>query len=272
MPQQTTAVMAPATSRRYRVDRWFYIGAGVFMILLSIAGFGPSIIDQSRRTASVTPLVIAHGVLTAAWLLLFLMQATLVATGRTALHRRMGTFAPVLAVLMIALGCLTVIENTRRGYDLSGDIDRGFANPCANRGCLEGVPLPSVAERSFILGPLEGFIWFGVLVAAGLWYRRRPDVHKRLMLLALLSLAGTPILHLVGYLAGRWPALQGGAIFTLPITIILLSASAIYDKVSQGRIHPVSLWVPILRFAWLGLAGVVFSSDRGREFTAWVIR
>ena len=80
---QATIVTAPAeTGSRRRVERCFYISAGLFMILVSVAGFGPSIIDQSRRNAPPTPLVIAHGIVASAWLLLFLAQATLVATGR----------------------------------------------------------------------------------------------------------------------------------------------------------------------------------------------
>jgi len=65
----------------------FYVGAAIFVILLSMIGFGPSIIDQSRRNAPSTLLVIAHGIAVGRWLLLFLTQAILVATGRTAVHR-----------------------------------------------------------------------------------------------------------------------------------------------------------------------------------------
>ena len=104
MPEQATVVMPPATTKRqHRVDRWFYISAGLFMVLLSVVGFGPSIIDQSRRNAPPTPLVIAHSVVTGAWLLLFLTQATLVATRRTAVHRRTGMIGPFLAVAVIVV-------------------------------------------------------------------------------------------------------------------------------------------------------------------------
>jgi hypothetical protein len=95
------------------------------------------------------------------------------------------------------------------------------------------------------------------------------------MLFALIALAGEPILHLVGHLAGHWPALRGAGIeISVPITILLLSASAIYDRVTRGRIHPVSLWVPIALFAWQNVivVFVVFRSALWREFAAWLIR
>jgi hypothetical protein len=275
MPLQTTAVMAPAVpGRRHRVDRWFYISAGVFMALLSVAAFGPSIVDPSRRSAPLTALATAHGVVTAVWILLFLTQATLVATGRTALHRRRGRLAPALAALLVLLGCLTVVGNARRGYDLSGDIDRGFDNPCANRGCPDGVtPEGAVLFASFALPVTEAFVWFGALAAAGLLYRRRPEVHKRLMLLGVLSLAGAPLIHVVGRLSVWWPDLQGRAFLVQPLAILLLGASAAHDKATRGRVHPVSLWVPVLRVAWVGLvSAVMFWSDWWREFAAWVLR
>jgi hypothetical protein len=56
---------------------------------------------------------------------------------------------------------------------------------------------PPPPDPAAILIPLSGFLNFGVLVAAGFWYRYRPDIHKRLMLFALVPLAGEPIIHLL---------------------------------------------------------------------------
>jgi hypothetical protein len=265
MPEHATVVVTPSAARRqHRVDHWFYIGIALFVILLSVVGFGPSIIDQSRRTASLSLLVIVHGIAAGAWLLLFLTQAILVATKRIAVHRRLGLVGLVLALTMIVLVYLVSIEEFRRGYDLSGDLTRVFISP--------GLPLTFSAEVLFV--PLGALFNFGVLVGAGLWWRHRPDIHKRLMLLAVLGLAREPVLHLVGYLSGHWPSLRNsGGLLDALITILLLSVSAIYDRVSLGRIHPVSVWVPILLIAWRNsLQFVLPSSTAWHEFTAWLIR
>ena len=261
--QRATVEMAHAASAsRRRVERWFYITAALFMNLLSVVGFGPSIIDHSRRNAPLTPLATAHGIVVGAWLLLFLTQATLVATRRTAVHRRLGVVGSVLAVVMIVLGYAAIIGFGRRGYDLSGDVIRALSRSGLRRRDAAG-----------LLFPLAGLLNFGGLAAAGLWYRHRPDIHKRLMLLALAPLVSEPILHLVGHLTGRWPTLQGkGISISVPITILLLSASAIYDRVSRGRIHPISLWVPVLLFAWQNvLVFLVFPSAARHKFAAWLI-
>jgi hypothetical protein len=208
--------------------------------------------------------VAAHGIVAGAWLLLFLAQATLVATRRTAVHRRLGIIGPVLAGVLIVVGYFATVEFGRRGHDLSGDVIRALSRT--------GSPQRNPAELVF---PLSDLLSFGVLAATGLWYRHRPEVHKRLMLFALIPLAGEPILHLVGHLVGHWPTLRGAGIkISVPITILLLSASAIYDRVSRGRIHPVSLWAPILLFAWQNVivVFVVFRSAVWREFAAWLIR
>jgi hypothetical protein len=103
------------------------------------------LIDQSRRVAPPTWLVTAHGALAGAWLLFFLVQTTLVATRRTAIHRRLGVAGPLIAFAMIAVGSMTVIDLARRGYDLSGDIARA-AGPRA-RECR---PAKSSPSRCFL--------------------------------------------------------------------------------------------------------------------------
>jgi hypothetical protein len=262
---KTTADMRQATTRNQRrVERWFYISTALFMILLSVAGFGPSVVDHSRRNAPSTSLVAAHSIATGAWLLLFLVQASLVATRRTAVHRRLGRVGPLVALVLIVVGYLAIIEFGRRGYDLSGDLIRALSRT--------GSPRRDPAGLVF---PLADLLSFGLLAAAGLWYRHRPETHKRLMLFALIALAGEPILHLVGNLAGDWPTLRGAGIkISVPITLVLLSGSAIYDRISRGRIHPVSLWVPIVLFAWQNVVVVfvVFRSALWREFAAWLIQ
>ncbi len=252
--------MAVAEIKQRRVERWFYINVALLMILLNVLAFAPGIINPFRRNVPLplSPLVTAHAILSAAWLMLFLGQVTLVATGQVAVHRRMGMVGASLALVFVMTGYFTVIEQARRGFDLSGDISR-----LAPAGAPPD-PAATVALLSF-------FLMFTVLVGAGLWSRHRPEVHKRLMLLAMLGgLTPTPVAHL----AGHWPVLQpwAGVIFSVS-AFIFLSLSAIHDKVSHGRIHPVSLWVPVALFLWQSVFNlVVVPSARWREFAAWLIR
>jgi hypothetical protein len=270
MPEQATVLMAPAaTGGRWQVDHWFYIGVALLMILFNIAAFGPSLVNSTGRLGPPTTLVAAHAVVSFGFLLFFLAQATLVATGRTALHRRLGIVGGVLAAAMIVLTYAMSIEMLRRGYDMSGDLQR-----------LEfgGQSLPSDALRDRVpdLGiglalNVSQVVSFGILVAAAIWYRRRPDVHRRLMLLAMLGvLTGPPFAHMFGH----WAPLRAiVSIVQLPITILLLSVSAIHDHLTEGRVHRASLWPPILLFVWFGVwVGVIGPSPAWQALATRLIR
>lgn len=268
MLEASAVVNAPeptALQRRVRRRR-FYVYAGVFAILLACAGFGPSLIDQSRRNAAITPLLIAHGAATLAWLLLFLTQAALVATRRVAVHRRLGSVGLVLAAVVIVLGFYTSIDSSRRYFDLSGDVTRLLIAP--------GSPPMTEAEiTASIWGPLSVLLSFSILVAVGLWYRHRPEIHKRLMVLALLPLTQESVTHLGGALVGRVPVSQDVLAVIAPIIgVLLFSVVAIHDKMSQGRIHPVSIWAPVLVLVGEVLLNtVVLSSAVGYQVAAWLV-
>jgi hypothetical protein len=85
---EAVRVARPGRASEHR----FYLGVGVLVLVVSLAAFGPSILAPSSRNVPLpmTALVAAHGLISLAWLFLFLAQTTLAATGRTATHRRLG--------------------------------------------------------------------------------------------------------------------------------------------------------------------------------------
>jgi hypothetical protein len=260
-----TALQSMESAWLPRAGRSFYVATAAFVILLNVAGFGPSLVDGSMRNGPPSSLVIVHGLVGSAWLLLFLAQTTLAATGRIWIHRRLGAAAPVLAVILIWLTFQMTIEMIRRGHDLSGDLLRPAGPP--------GGPVPSVAELDGGLGAFVSSLNFGILVVAGWWNRRRPEIHKRLMLIALLLLAGVPLLHLAGYAVGRWPDLSGPAVMAVSFLggNLLLFAGAVHDKVTRGRVHPISVWVPLALIATsMVLFVAVAQSATWRKLTAWL--
>ena len=91
------------------------------------------------------------------------------------------------------------------------------------------------------------------------------------MLLSVLGgLPPTPIAHVIGH----WSILQPWTDVIVPISLlILLSVSAIHDRLSKGRIHPVSLWVAALTFVWIVVFNVmILPSSAWRGFAAWLIQ
>jgi hypothetical protein len=94
------------------------------------------------------------------------------------------------------------------------------------------------------------------------------------MVFALWPLAIESILHLSGTLVGRVPA-SPSVIFGIGVTVSLLlfAVVPIYDKVSKGRIHPASVWVPLLVVGWTVLSNaVVFQSAPAFKLASWILQ
>jgi hypothetical protein len=230
--------------------RRFYVSMGLVAVVVVVAGFGPGFASPHRK-APVTPLLWVHGGLFSAWLVVYLLQATLVAAGRADLHRRLGPISLALVPAMIATGYAASIAMARRGFDVSGDL------------AVEGDPLGA------LVFPLGDLVSFAVLVAAALWFRRRPGIHKRLMLLATVgSLMAAPLAHLLG----RLPVLRDiPPIILIPLAVLYLSG-AVYDRFTSGRFHPVSLWGGVALLAWAQFrAAILGPSDAWHAFAAWLV-
>ena len=85
--------------------------------------------------------------------------------------------------------------------------------------------------------PLTTCFLFGVFAGAGLACRKRPDAHKRFMMLATIAMLPAAIGRAMGWLFGdATPALFFGAIGFFVLAIV------IYDRRTRGRVHPVTLW------------------------------
>lgn len=237
-----------------RGESRFYVVMAIVAIAIAVAGFGPAAMHTDVRKGPLTPALAAHGVVFGAWLLLFLTQTLLVANGRFGLHRRLGYGGIGLALMMVVSGYFTATTMARRGFDLSGDL------------------VASVDDALTILVfQLGDLLSFSVLVGLGVWYRRRPDVHKRLMLLATVgTLMPAPLSHVIGH----WNVLREipGPTILVPLVPLYFS-SAVHDRLSRGRIHPVSLWVGVALLVWSNLrAAVIGPSEAWHDFAAWLIR
>jgi len=242
--------MCPVAHRRSS----FYVGMAVTSAAIAVAGFAPSLLDSSGRKAPLTWAAAAHGALFSAWLLLLLAQTVLVRTRQIAMHRRLGFAGLVLAAAMVATAYPTVLAMARRGFDLSGDLSNF-------RGGVRG-------QLIFQLGDI---LSFAVLVAAGVWQRHRPAIHKRLMVLATVGgLMPAALVHIIGHS----PALRQikGPIVLVPLTILYF-APAIHERWTHGRVHPVSLWVAIGLLAWGNARAALIGPSRAWfEFVDWLIR
>jgi hypothetical protein len=243
---------APFGDTGKRSGRWFFTGLAIAMLVTAFAGFAPSIVYTAGRRAPLSGLAATHGIVFFAWLVVFLLQTRLVATGNTQLHRRVGIAAGFVVALMIPLAYATTISMARRGFDLSGDLK------------IDHDPL---YESIFPLGDL---LTFAVLVVAAIAYRRRPEIHKRLMLFANIALMGAPLAHFIGHIPRL--AAMPAAIILVPISMFLLAAIARKYLLSRG-IHPLTLGLAVALFISGPLrTNLIGPSTAWHRLASWLTR
>ncbi len=219
-------IAAPSTATRSpsrptgTYDRLFYGGMAVALGLAVLAGFAPTYYlrflhggpSATLSGGPFTRLVHLHGALFTAWMLLFIVQAALVASRRVAVHRRLGIGGAVLAAGMVVAGTSLAIATAARG-----------SSP------------PGMTPIAFLVIPLFDMVLFATFVTTALIKRRDKEAHKRLMLLAYVSIVTAALARLPGMLPLGPPAFFG-------LSLLFVVAGAIYDRVSRGRIHRAYLW------------------------------
>jgi hypothetical protein len=213
----------PANRGRERV---FFCGMTVLMIATVQLGFRKTFFPVGPRPAALSSWVIeVHGALFSLYLLLLLVQTGLIAARRMRWHMSLGLAVYGLAGLMIPLGVMAAADELRR--DLAG-----------------GAPYPNggIDPRTFSLVSVMGMVMFGTLITWSYLARRRPDVHKRLVLYATLSMMDAGV--------DRWPLpamgmSQGWATW---IYTALLLLPLVYDLISLGRVHWVTMFAAPFAF------------------------
>jgi hypothetical protein len=251
-------MMLVQTQTKTRVsgrDRRFFVGMAVAAMMTVFFGFAPSYYFRSfihiaeyptgvSVSPSVAPLVHAHAIAFSGWILLFLVQSTLIAAGRADVHRRLGVAGAVLAAFMIVLGLMTAVRGARDGW-----------NP--------GGPYPD--SLAFMIVGFVDILVFAGFAAAGLYFRRRPELHKRLMLLATVGGLMWPAITRMPYVAGR-PVLMFGLLGALVL------APVGRDLLRRSGVHPVSLWGGLIVLGAFPIRVAIGLTDSWHAFAAWLIR
>ncbi|HUF47651.1 MAG TPA: hypothetical protein VMM93_07530 [Vicinamibacterales bacterium] len=220
MAEAVVVSSAPSIAQHVNRDRLFYSGMAVAMALVAFAGFARTyylpMLGSGQPTTfggfAVSPLVHLHGLLFTGWVLLFITQTALVATRRVRVHQRLGIAGAALAASMIVAGVSLAIA-----------------------AAAAGMAPPGVEPLTFLAIPLGDMVLFAALVGSALWQRRNREAHKRLMLLAYVSLLAAPVARLPGVLP-----LGPFGFFGLAFVFIVLGVA--YDVWSRRRVHPVYIW------------------------------
>lgn len=226
------ASIAP-TLPRARGGGRFYLHINLALLAVVVLGFSHSYFLSgwlAPQRPALSGLVHFHGAVATAWFLLMVSQPLLIARGDIRLHRRMGVAGAVIALLVPVSAILVGIAAIKRGQGAS-----------------------AVDPRLFFAVPFFGALLFAGLAWTGVALRRRPEIHKRLLLLASAAMMDAPV--------GRLFPIQGfGLLPVLAAPLVAVAAGALHDRAILGRVHRV-YWIggAAILLVHVGRIGVMFT-------------
>jgi hypothetical protein len=230
----TDAVMGAGVD----APRRFYMWMAASCLAIAMIGFMPTyFLPMARGTFKVEPIVHIHGLVLFSWVAYFFIQSWLVAQGKVRSHRDWGMLG--IAIITAMVFVVTAVVSLRIA-----------------QAQLPGQPANvGHGTRAFAWISISTIVFIVPVFVLAIVKLRKPETHKRLMLLLTISLLGAPIARwFLTFLApppdAAVPLPPAGlpAINLVPISVtiapalvgdILLLVAMFYDIRTRGRIHPV---------------------------------
>jgi FtsH-binding integral membrane protein len=211
----TVKVRAGLPGRKY--DHVFFSAMALLMLGSVFLGFARTYYLAGMFNAPLPSTIIhIHGAIFSSWILFLLAQTTLVAAGRTDVHRRIGIAGFLLACLMVVVGVWAATNSLARS----------------------GGP-PGIDPKTFYIIPITDMLIFGVLVFFA--YRARFDsaAHKRIIIIATVALMIAAI--------ARWPLplVHRNPLAAALMSYVFLLMLVAYDLWSTHKVHRATIWASV---------------------------
>lgn len=210
-----TAVARPSRSLAGRngvVDRYFYFAMSLLVAASVAWGFSHTVGQNLFHPAVRPPRILwFHGAVFSAWVAFFIFQSALVRTRNVKLHRFFGWFGAGLGTLMVPLGLVTAIIVVH----------------------FEIYTLHEAGRYSFFIIPCYDMLAFGTCFALAVAWRKKPELHRRLIFVATCAL-------LAAAFARFHPYLRTSGLFYLCLDA-MIALGVLRDLLVNRRIHKVYL-------------------------------
>lgn len=183
----------------------------VFLILLVVAGFHHFYLEGRAYPGRDIPppirsLVIAHGAAMALWMILLVVQSALIAARRHKVHMTLGMLGTVLAAAIVVLGWNLGVESAR------------IAPP--------EMRIWGLSPADFMAVPVVSVVLFGGFVAIGVAARKKPQIHRAMMMLATFAALSAAVSRIDAlndlYLGTFWERAFGPFFTTLVLAALFL--------------------------------------------------
>jgi hypothetical protein len=218
----TTVMEARARAAVKPSAKYFYFYMALSCAAVAFLGFAPTYwLPMAARTFKSNPIIHIHGLVFFSWTLYFSFQTWLAASGRIARHRAVGLVGISFATAMTIFGTLATINAMKVAASL-GLKDEGIA---------------------FAIVPFSDLLFFAVVVMLAIGAVKRPEAHKRLMLLAAISILDAAVARwFLTFLAPPGPSGPPQVAVTIPpalVAYLLLVVAMMFDWRTRGRPHRV---------------------------------
>jgi hypothetical protein len=225
LPLSSSASLTPDHARAGKARSAFYPAMAAVSAAIALLGFSRRyFFKMAAGNFEAPPIVHVHGFITFVWVALVVAQTALVAKGRTAAHRSLG-------LLGISVGTLLVWTATQVTILLLA------------RELREGGPSP----REFSATMLGIALMIAALFAGAVAYVNRPQIHKRLMLLATFVILTPALARIIQMLAPSLTRLLRNDLAGAA-SDALIAVALVHDLRTRGKPHPAYV---------IGAAGVV---------------
>jgi len=251
--------IAASIELRRREDR-FFLAYAVLLLAIVFVGFSPSLFLRVAFENPPIPFYLhLHGAILTGWFVWLVAQAWLVQSGNVSLHRRLGYFAAAYGLIVVAGGLMATLNAVSRdlGMGITFDLDIAEIDPTLGSGISYLTFISSV-----VWGNIVSVFSFAALICAAVVLRRRPDFHKRFILVGTVSILAPALARI-----SRYEVLGGeqGPFINL-VLLSLLAAILIYDLAVLRKIHKASLAAIGFAIALSAVGTMISQSDFGQEF------
>lgn len=219
-----------------------YIMASTLIAAMAVVGFWPTYLQPLFAGVNEANRVIHfHATVYFGWLALFVAQALFAASGRLALHMKVGRIGMIYGTAMILVGLLVTFSQFADRV-VAGDFQQAQAR---------------------LLYPFVDMLVFPAFFGAAIAYRRKPEIHKRWMIVASTYLLVAAVLRMPIIGSPRSQAIFIG-LWIAPIVLAMA-----HDYIRQRLIHPVYV-VGIAALAASGYRDGIRDTGLWRVFTEWL--
>lgn len=232
--------------RDFRRASWIgsrlYLPVTILIIVIALIGFWPTYFGPALAgRVHVPPLIHLHAVIYMTWLALFATQVALAAINRVKLHMQLGRWIMAYGIVVVIAGLMAAAQ--------------GFGTRLATGDVFR-------AQR-WLFGILRDLVFFVPFLFAGWLYRQKPEIHKRLMIVATTVLV-LPAVSRMSFLGTPVPLWKFMLLWPIPVYLLMIQ-----DFYKKRIIHPVYL-IGLATMLTMRLILPFGGSQAWQSIAAWI--